>query len=82
MFVIYNKNNIYSNIIINKKMSFLSEKIKIKKASKYYLYCVENYAKADNKFINSNAIYFDSLKEVVKELKNKDNSYHFRVHNN
>jgi phage/plasmid-associated DNA primase len=47
----------------------------------FEIFSVNNYEKANKYFINNNQIIYDTIDELVNELK-LDNYYHFRIHNN
>ena len=47
----------------------------------FEIFSVNNYEKANKFFINNNQIIYDTIDELVNELKS-DKYYHFRIHNN
>jgi len=48
--------------------------------NQYEIFSVTNYASCSQEWIENNKILFDSIDQLVEELKKKDNYYHFRIH--
>ena len=46
---------------------------------RYEIYSVVDYSKATKQFIDDNALIFNNIEDLSKELEDKDNYYHFRV---
>ena len=49
---------------------------------RYEIYSVVDYSKATKQFIDDNALIFNNIEDLSKELEDKDNYYHFRVKKN
>jgi hypothetical protein len=45
------------------------------------IYKVSNY-RLENKDFEKNKLEFENIKDLIKELEENDNSYHFRIHKN
>ncbi len=47
----------------------------------YEIFSIDDYKKANNNFIKSNAQIYNNISDIIEELK-KDKKYHFRIHKN